>query len=52
MFVTMRCYYAECPYKGEYRWIYCPKDGVWKGDAVHESSVSCPKCRTNHCKFV
>jgi len=48
----MRCYRVGC---GE-SFIYCPNDGVWKDDAVHESTISpgvqCPKCEGRGCKFV
>jgi len=49
----MRCYRVGCELKGK-SFIYCPRDGVWKDDAVLESQhgVSCPKCTGRGCKFV
>ena len=48
----MRCYrHADC----SETFIYCPKDRVWKDDAVHESTKSgaqCPRCRRAGCQFV
>ena len=49
----MRCYRSGCALKGK-SFIYCPRDGVWKGDDYLESQhgVSCPKCTGRGCKFV
>ena len=49
----MRCYrHADC----SETFIYCPQDGVWKEDAVLESTsspgVQCPRCGRRGCEFV
>ena len=51
----MRCYYTGCAGLKGKSFIYCPRDGVWKDDAVLESTkygVPCPKCEGKGCKFV